>query len=327
MATYVLGEAVIRKSPLGPVTVNTLHANTAVTDGMMMSEHFSSGKHNAIEVPWVVGAVNSATTGYLFDTAYGGGTIARPAVGRATVSIVAGVVGTVPGVSGISVPAAAVLANVSDAAIATFPHVIETEMVSATSVELRTKYMSTTLGTVGNSWADVAVGFDVALHAQKQPSTATLLSTYLTKQRRDFLTDAALDWNAMVSNQGVLRKTLSLEHSTAGAHNVSRIARAWGLFKPSAGPAFSIVASKGVVSVTRVSAGIVDVVIDSTLSGVTVAACFPRAQPATADELVIVNGRCTATTTFRFYIYVYSVAENKWTRDDRTFSAPMFGAA
>jgi hypothetical protein len=67
------------------------------------------------------------------------------------------------------------------------------------------------------------------------------------------------------------------------------------------------------------------VTINDTLSSTDLAACFAQAQPASADELVIVNGRCTSTTKFRFYIYVYSVAENKWTRDDRSFTAAFFG--
>lgn len=320
-----LTTGVIRKDPLGPGTLNQLQANVVVVDGLMLSEHSSDGQHNALEIPWVLGAVNSGTTGYLFDTAYGGTTIARPATGRATISVVSGVVGESVGATGSNVPAAAVLANVSDSAIATYPHVIETEMVSLTSIEVRTRYMTSTLGSPGNAWAAVAVGFDVALHAQAQPVDTSGLSPYETKRRRDFLTEAALDWNTLVQNQGKLRKALSLEHSTAGLHDSNRIARGWGRFAPSAGPAFSIVDSEGVSSVTRLSAGVVRVRVNYTLSSTNLAACFPRAQPNSADELVIVNGRCTATNEFTFYIYVYSVSENNWTRDDRAFSAVMFG--
>lgn len=315
----------VRKDPLGPVTLNQAHANVEVIDGLVLAEHFNDGQHNALEVPWVLGAIDSGTTGYLFDTAYGGGTIARPATGRATISVISGVVPEVIGAAGTDVAAAAVFANVSDGAIATYPHVIEAEMMSPTSLEVRTRYMSSTLGSPGNSWAAVAVGVDVALHAQKQPTDASLLASHLTKVRRDFLTEQATDWNALVGNQSILRKALSLEHAIDGAHNVDRIAKAWGWFKPSAGPAFSIVVSQGVTSVSRISAGVVEVTISKTLSSTALAACFPQAQPASADELVIINGRCTATNKFRFYIYVYSVAENKWTRDDRSFSAPMFG--
>lgn len=316
----------VRKSPLGPVTLNQAHANIEAIDGLVLSEHFNDGQHNALEVPWVLGAVNSGTTGSLFNTAYGGGTIARPAVGRLTVSVAAGVVGEVIGPLGTDVPAAAVIANVNDAAIATYPHLVEAEMVSTTSVELRTRYMTSALGVVGNSWSAVAVGVDVALHAQKQPGNASLLASHILKARRDFLTEQATDWNALVGNQAIVRKALSLEHATDGAHTVNRIAKAWGWFKPATGPIFTIVSSEGVSSVSRVSAGVVEVTISTALTSTTLAACFPQAQPASADELVIVNGRCTSTMKFTFYIYVYSVSENKWTRDDRSFSVAMFGA-
>jgi hypothetical protein len=219
-----------------------------------------------------------------------------------------------------------VLANVSDSAIATYPHAVEVEMVSQTSIEVRTWYMSSTLGSPGNSWAVVAVRFDVALHAQAQPGDDSVLASHLVKVRRDFLTEQATDWNALITNQGAMRKALSLEHTSAGVHNVNRIAKAWGWFKPAAGPTFATVVTQGVTSVSRISAGVVEVTIDATLSSTDLAACFPQAQPASADELVIINGRCTATNKFRFYIYVYSVAENKWTRDDRSFSAVMFGS-
>jgi hypothetical protein len=85
------------------------------------------------------------------------------------------------------------------------------------------------------------------------------------------------------------------------------------------------VAEEGVSSVTRVSDGVINVRINKTLVSTSQAACFPEVQPATDDELVIINGRCHSTIDFRFYIYVFSVAENKWERADRPFFAAMFG--
>jgi hypothetical protein len=314
----------VRKDPLGPVTLNQAHVNIEAIDALVLREHFDDGQHNALEVPWIVGHITSGTTGYLFDTAYGGGTIARPATGRVTLSAASGVIGTTE-FDGASVPAASVMANVNDAQIVNFPHVIEAEAVSATSIELRTRVMTSTLGSPGNSWSDTAVAVNVAVHAQQQPRDVSLLASHVLKRRRDFLTQGATDWNALAQNQGTVRKALSLEHTSAGVHNVNRIAKASGWFRPSSGPAFSIVVSHGVSSVSRISAGVVEVTLSSALSSTDLAACFPQAQPASADELVIVNGRCTSTTKFRFYIYVYSVAEDKWTRDDRSFTAAFFG--
>jgi len=314
-----------RNDPLGPTTLNQAHSNLEVLDGLVRREHFADGQHNALEVPWIVGHITSGTTGYLFDTAYGGGTIARPATGRVTLNAASGVIGTATGASGSTVPAASILANVNDAQIVNFPHTFEAEVVSATSIELRTRVMTSTLGSPGNSWSDTAVAVNVAVHAQRQPRDVSLLASHVLKRRRDFLTQDATDWNALARNQGTVRKALSLEHTSAGVHNVNRIAKASGWFKPASGPSFTTLISHGVSSVSRISAGVVEVTLSSTLSSTDLAACFPQAQPATEDELVIVNGRCTSTTKFRFYIYVYSVAENKWSRDDRPFTAVMFG--
>ena len=311
MPTYVEQLATkARKAPLGPVTLNQLHENVKAVDASFLSEHFATGGHNALEVPWILGHVNAATTGYLFDTTYGGTTIVRPAVGRLTVSAVSGVVGSVTGVAGTSTPAACVLANVSDAAIATSPHVVEAEMVSATSIELRTRYLTTVVGVVGNAWAAVSVSTDVAVHAQKQAVPASVLGSNLLKVRRDLLTEQATDWSALVSNQGILRKTLSAEHvpdltlsTFVGDHLVNRIAKASGIFIPTSATTYSAQTSKGVGSVAWISTGVVEVTINEyTLSSVDLAACFCQAQLDGGDELVIVNGRCTTTAKFRFYI-------------------------
>jgi hypothetical protein len=327
MADFVdhLTTGVIRNNPLGPVTLNQFQANIHTIDALVLMEHFDDGQHNALEIPWILGHVNSVTTGYMFNTAYGGGTITRPSTGHVRVSAVSGVIPLLNTPTGSDVPAAAALGNVSDSSVATYPHVIEVELVSDTTIEMRTRRMTSTLGAPGNVWADVDVSTDLAIHAQKQPVDVSLLGPGLLKVRRDFLTEQATDWNSLARNQATVYKALSLEHTSAGAHLVNRIAKAWGWFKPAAGPIFSIVDSERVSSVTRVSTGVVQVNLSDTLSSVNVASCFPQAQPATADELIIINGYCTSTTQFTFYIYAYSVAEDQWTRADRSFSAAMFG--
>lgn len=317
----------VRKDPLGPVTLNQAHANIEAIDALVLREHFDDGQHNALEVPWVLGHVaGGGTTGYLFDTAFGGGSISRPSTGALDVSVASGVIGLTTGVDGSDVPAASVLANVGDSAVASKPHVIEVELVSQTTVEVRTRYLTSTLGSPGNAWASVDVGVDLAVHAQKQPVDASLLASYTLKQRRDFLTEAATDWNALAQNQGTVRKALSLEHDSAGVHNVNRIARASGWFRPTSGPAFAEVVSHRVKAVTRISTGVVEVEVDKPFASTSHAACFCQVQPSSVDELVLINGYYTAAAKFRFYIYVYSIAENKWARDDRSFTAAMFGS-
>lgn len=327
----------VRKDPLGPVTLNQAQANIEAVNGKMLHEHFSDGQHNALEVPWILGHVDVGTTGYLFDSAFGGSSIARPSTGRATINAVSGVVGDVDTPTTSAAPAASVIANVSDGGIVNFPYVVEVEMVSATSIAVRTRAMTSTLGSPGNSWSDADAAFEIAVHAQKQPVDLSALGSHLLKQRRDFLTEEATDWNALVANQGTVRKALSLEHvpdenltTFPGDHLVDRIAKASGLFVPVAGPSYSAIVSRGTGGLSRISTGVVEVTLSEyDLASTDLAACFCQAQPTSENELIIVNGRCHAagagSTTFRFYVYAYSVAENKWSREDRAFFAIMFG--
>ena len=320
-------DALARKDPLGPISLNSMQSNVGLVDSLALAEHFAAGGHNAPEVPWVLGHTDNATTGYLFDTAFGGGTIARPATGRATVSVVSGVIGSGTGLAGATVPVASVIANVSDALVASDPHIIEAELVSSTSVELRVwQRVLTHVTATSYVWSLRDRALDVAVHAQKQPGEDTLLSPYLLKQRREFLTEQTTDWNALVSNQGKVRKAAMLEHASDGSHMVNRVAKASGWFRPAAGPSFSLLIGHGVASVSRLALGAVEVTLTNALSSTNLAACFPQAQPASADENVIVNGYCFSTTKFRFYIWAYDAGTGIWSEADRPFYASMFGA-
>lgn len=317
--------SMVRGDPLGPTLVNQAHANIAAIDDIARIEHFSSGKHNALEVPWVLGHMTDAATpvAYLFDTAYGGTTLGRPATGCYTVSIVAGVI---PSDSAGNL-LASTIANVADSGIEAKPHTITTEYVSATSLQLRVRELSSGLG-AGNAWADVNRNIDVGLHAPPQTASVSLLSSPLLKQRRDYLTEQATDYSALVVNQGRVRKAALVEHTGAGVHLANRIAKgvAWVRWN---GAAYVIDASQGVkvAGCSRISTGIYEVKMDDNFTSLNTMACFPEVQPATTSELVIINGRGfgtgTGTSTFRFFIYAYS--GGNWARADRTFFASMFG--
>ena len=314
-----------RGDPLGPTRINQMQRNAAAVDEVQRLEHFADGQHNALEVPWVLGHIDNGSppTGYLLDTAYGGGTLARPATGRYTVSVVSGVITTAP--SGAL--EAAVMANVADSAIEAKPHTITAEYVSDTSVQFRIRELSSALG-AGNSWADVNRDFDLGIHALPQTIDASLLAAATQKQRRDFLTEAATDWSTLVKNQGRVRKAALLEHTSAGLHSVNRIAKGvvWARWT---GAALAIDADEGVNAgaCTRESQGVYQIKMDANFTSTNTMACFPEVQPATPNELVIINGRGfntgAGTSAFRFYIYAYS--GGNWARADRTFFASMFG--
>ena len=313
-----------RKDPLGPGTVNQLQVNVEAIDEIARIEHFADGQHNALEVPWVLGHVTDGATptGTLFDTTYGGSAFTRPATGEYTVDVVSGVVTS----DSSSNPLYAALANVADAAIESKPHTITVEPVSATSFRLRIRALTSALG-AGDTWADANRGFDFALHALAKPQDSSLLLSHDLKMRGNYLTQDATDWSALAENQGIVRKAQLLEHTSAGAHNVNRIARAvaWCNYSPTT-YAFGS-GSIGVKTVSRISTGVIEVIMDDNFTSNPAMACFPEVQPATPNELVIINGRGfntgSGTSAFRFFIYAFD--GTNWSRADRTFFTTFFG--
>lgn len=313
-----------RKHPLGAGRLNQMHTNIEALDQVWRTEHFADGQHNALEVPWLVGHLvdGSPPTGYLLDTAYGGGTLARPGTGEYTSSVVSGVVPTDASGNVLG----AVLANTADSAIESKPHTITYEAVSATSFKFRIRALSSALGS-GNAWASVNRNFDFALHAPPQPVDPTDLLARLVKSRGNFLTNSATDWNALVQNDAIVRKASLLEHTSGGEHRVNRIAKGvgWVSYSPTT---YALIASAGIASVSRISTGVVEVVMSDNFPSTNTMACFPDVQPATPNEVVIINGRGFATgsgtSAFRFYIYAFDGVN--WGRADRSFfTGPLFG--
>lgn len=311
-----------RKDPLGAPSVNQLQLNALALDELARVEHFADGQHNALEIPWVLGHMDDGATptGYLFDTAFGGGTLARPATGRYTCSVVSGVIPS--DVDGNLLYSA--MANVSDSAIESKPHTITVEAVSATSFQYRVRQLSSALG-AGDTWADQNRDIDIGIHSLAKAADTSLLGAYREKRRREKLTEVATDWNALVQNQGIIRKASLLEHTSAGEHSLNRIAKGVGWFDYSAG--YSMADERNLTSVTGLSTGVVEVVMDANFTSTNNMACFPEVQPATPEELVIINGRGFATgagtSAFRFYIYAFD--GTNWARADRSFFASMFG--
>lgn len=314
----------VRGNPLGPTALNQLQANIDALDEIQRVEHYA-GQHNATEVPWVLGHMDDGAppTGYLFDNSFGGATLARPATGRYTVNVVSGVITS----DASSNLLASVIGNVADSAIEAKPHTITAEYVSATSMQFRVRELSSALSG-GNTWADVNRDIDIGVHALQQDAQTSVLSSHIQKQRREFLTEQATDWNALVSNQGRVRKDATLEHTTSGQHNVNRIAKAIAWVRWD-GAAYQLDASYRVASVNRPggSTGVIELVMSDNFSATTTMACFPEVQPSLASELIITNGRGFATgagtSAFRFYTYAYS--GGNWTRVDRSFFVAMFG--
>lgn len=313
----------VRKDPLGSITVNQLQANAEALDGLARAQHFADGQHNALEVPWIVGHVadGSPPTGYLFDTAFGGGTLARTATGTYTSSVASGLI--TADIDGNLRCVA--LGNVAGTAIESKPHTITVEATSSTSLTIYIRELSSALG-AGDTWASVNRNFDVCMHSYAQAPTDSLLLPYDLTQRGSFLTDETTNWNALVENHGILRKAALVEHTSTGEHNVNRIAKAWAVVQWN-GASYSVLASKGVDSVATPSTGVVRLIMMDNFTATTTMACFCEIQPSTPEQLAIINGRGfntgAGTSEFRFYMYGFS--GGNWARTDQTFTAVMYG--
>lgn len=322
-----INPARVRKDPLGPQTLNQLHENIEAVDQLSRVEHLNDGTHNALEVPWVLGHIidGAPPTGALFNTAYGGSTFTRPVTGAYTFDVASGLV-TADSLSRLQFSA---LAN-PVTGIESKPRTTTIEATSATSFKVRQRELSTALGVVGNAWADVNGDLDIALHAKAKTPSTSLLTSRLSHRRNEYLTEQATDWNALVQNQATLRKAALVEHDSAGAHTVNRIAKAMVWVRPTTGPAYSITASQGVSTISRVSLGVIEVTLTGTMTALTTMSCFVEGQPSAASELIVVNGKAfstgAGTTKFRFYCYLYDLLGPGWTRVDRPFFAVMFGA-
>lgn len=309
----------VRGDPLGPPTLNQLHLNVRALDELMRAEHFADGRHNALEIPWVLGHLvdGSPPTGYLLDTAFGGSSLSRPGTGEYTIDVASGVVSS----DLLSRLRYSAMANVCGSAIESKPHLINVEATSATSFKVRTSVLSSALG-AGDTWAATNVNLDFGLHAEAQTPDASALISNLQKRRGDFLTEVSTDWNALVENQGKMKAALDAEHTSTGRHLINRIAKAVGWFRWD-GSSYSIVESDRVSSVSKISTGVVEVTMADTYFLTALMACFPEAQPATTSELVVCNGRGFSTSTFRFYLYAFD--GTNWARADRSFASSFFG--
>lgn len=324
-----------RNSPLGPASIAQIRQNTIEIERLRQVEHLPSGDHNAREVPWVVGHING-TTGYLFDTAYGGGTITQPATGTTELSVVSGVIPSVLTSVGLSQWDAQVLANVSDADIANTPHIIAVEPISATAVRTYIKRFIGTLGVAGNSWEDVDRVHDVAIFSSRADSSPVAFENFTAPLRGDYLNDEPTGWQAIARDQHALylRNT---EHRADGTHKTPRIPFAQGWCRTTGSPVsgYELADGDGIASVTRVSEGIIDVTTTRSVSSSDLAACFPQVRPESDTECAIINGRATGTNTFRFFIYVGRQRlgpspgppyfEWRWEREDRAFNFGTHG--
>jgi len=314
---YVKQGTVIRKDPLGHVRLNDLASNTEALMDPALAEHRSTGVHNALEVPFLVGRVEYPTVyGLSGSTWYS--SVSNPATGRV---VIAGTTALRIAIGG------AVLVGVSGDQVASVPHLATWESGggAGSEVPIRIRKLTSALG-AGNSWADVTQPFDVAVHTVPTDADVSPLATPHAWQRRDFLSsDTALadpQWDTIASNQEILHGMMLAEHTSAGAHNTPRISKALAWVNTAAGPSYVLSRNQQINSVAYVSTGVCDVTLKNAMAAHSTF-CFPQARPSSIGEFVVAHALAISSTVVRVYLYLYS--GGNWSRADRGFFLPIYG--
>lgn len=301
----------VRKDPLGPFTMRTLAGNISAVDVLAGTEHAVDGSHNALEVPRTVGTV-------LYSAGYSLGSF-----NSRLSSVSSGATGTVTctlaAAQFYSPEMVPLIAPVADSDFR--PIVACYEVVSATSVKVYLQKLTVSLGT-GNTWAAANASFGLALH-----TLPGLAASPLTPSRQwyrtDPLTDGTDDWSGLVRSAGTLRALQTAEHSAGGSHSVREVARHVGFF--SWGGASYTQTEGTFSSVSRVSAGVVDVTCGRTFVSANAMTGFPEAHPASNVELWVANPAPQSTTVCRVHLFKYDSTAHTWGYADGDFSLAVFG--
>lgn len=299
---------------LGPNYLSMLRNNLYHLRSMAEPEHLpSTGEHNAWEVPRVEAQIgtSSASPSTSDITA-----VTNPATGTYALTLASGRFTTSMRIT--------VAPSREDAK----PYLASYRVVSATSVEIYNKKLTSTLGSAGNTWAAVNDPVNVTIH-----SDPLALTAWGAQAPNPFVRGSGLigggsgldSWSRYVRTMGDLNKILLVGHTAAGEHNVRNVAKVCGRLTWN-GSAYSYSESLGVSSINRVSAGIVEV-NHGTLSSQH-AFCAPdyqRTNSGSPNVPFIVLGKASGTTKTIMYLYAWDQTNGWWQVADGDFFFTIYG--
>lgn len=306
-----------RKAPMGPITFNQLKGNIEAVQQLASFEHAIDGRHNALEIPAILGKSlwgGGVYTEYLYSEGDAFVGTSNPAVGQVDLVVDSAMVPD---------PYRLVVPSCCDEDVLNKPWVAVTEWTASDTLSIYLLKLSSALG-AGNTWAAADGSVTLLVHAPPAPSLLAL-STITDKQRRDFLTEELTDWNAILDAQADQRVLALEEHTSAGEHDAPRVCREYGYVTYDSGGVKYDLISGDVASVSRVSQGVCDITTSMTFSSVTTMAAFPEVLGDNSLDLWIINYRVTATTTIRVYLYKYDSSADTWSRQDGDFFIAVWG--
>ena len=302
---------------MGPVFLSGLGQNMSYARALMNVEHMTSGEHNTRRVPRACVSV-----------VWGGSSYSISPSSSDVTSVSSGATGTVTLTLASNRFSADIRPqlNFKGAGVSTKPWSMGYKVSSATSVVVYLNQLSSALG-AGNSWSAADGSFDVALHSDPLGRGAWT-HTPNPHMRGDTLTDESTDWNALVQSHGDMFSALKSGHTSAGAHNVREVAKAyanvlWG------GASYSLASGAGhsnVSSVSRSSTGVVVVTFGSMTTPTQNFVCPDYLRTTGGDPILYVTQAAqTSATQSTVYIYKYDSASKTWNYADADFFIAVHG--
>lgn len=318
-----------RDNPLGPSRLNGHLEALSFLRRLYGRQHHpaagtysSKGEHNAWEIPRVSRRITfGGGTATLGNSSSDITAVANPATGTLTLTLATGRFTT-----GMRLQ---VTAEASDGAK---PRIASWRVVSATSVEVYLKELSSALG-AGNAWAAVDGAVSVAIHDAPLAATpfadgpsgvefplAVVRGDYLTKQSAQASSTArGFWWDDYAFHHATLRDSYLVEHTSVGEHNSINIARRtlyarWksvGLFQ-------SYVEEGDAFTITDSSTGITQLDYTAVTAAQSHYICpdwtRDNASGTPAGTPIVINPLPNSTSRTTLYAFSHDRVGNTWAR-------------
>lgn len=325
----------VRKDPLGSTGYNKLRDRFRWVETMFAQEHLlaatgassgTAGEHNAAEIPREVGGIHitAGPTAGADSFRYAPGA-ARTALGTVQLTLDPS---PYPTINQMSLQ----LQNCSENGI-NAPCTTSALILSTSLIEFYSKKMTGALATpANNTWAAEDANFHVAIHGPALPpgSPATIGTS---KVKGNWLTQDALDWNAMAQSDADLRSKfladgINLTHSAAGDHTTREVARTYVSAQLQAGGGAyriqSTSARNPCTSITYVGLGIAQCHFANTWSLPAQVFVIPGYATLNGGLSTDVFSQSTprsliGTNNLYIYFYQYDFTNLEWNRADTDF--------
>ena len=333
----------VRKDPLGPSRINGHLDSLFWLRRLYAKQHqptsgtgVNKGEHNAWETARVSRRISfGGGTATLGNSSSDITAVGNPATGTLTLTLAAG-----------RFTSAMRLEVTAEASDGSKPRLASHRVISATSVEVYLKELSSALG-AGNAWAAVNGAVSVAIHDAPKTTTAWLSGPsgtftepyppsvvrgdYLAKQKAQALAVRGWWWDDYAWHHATLRDSYLVEHTPSGEHNSINIARRTLMARwKSAGVFQKYVEAGDTFTLTDVGVGIIQLDYSVVTSAQSHYLCpdWTRDSPATTPSgtPLIINPLPNSTSRTTLYAFSHNPVANTWARARADFWLSLHSA-